>query len=124
MFGVGDNTQLVRGPPSLAYQTILVANGDTEFVGNLSATEYDAFMELENIDHLGIAYTALSPNDAIPRATRPQAEASNLVAKVGLAALNSMICDAVEGAEQVPEFVVATDGNEDVLAGWLSWLDA
>lgn len=55
MLGLGELSTLpVTGPSSLPNQKILVANGEIEFVGTLNATEYDAFVELANVDHFGI----------------------------------------------------------------------
>lgn len=124
MFGVGENNALAAGPPSLPEQKILVANGEFEFVGNLNDTEYDAFIELANIDHFSIADSAFDGSAPVPLGTRPQAEAAELVSQVGVAALNSMLCGAVGTSGDAPEYVTVADGTDVELATWLSWLDA
>jgi hypothetical protein len=139
MFGIGDAVAGVNGPPSLPTQQILVANGEVEFIGNLNATEYDAFIELADIDHFGISKSQGFGNagdeetlqeeggfqffgNFVPVANRSQAESTQLVSEVGVAALNSMLCGPRGEVEKVPEYVIEADGDVSELASWLSWI--
>jgi hypothetical protein len=129
--GTGEIFARAFGPPSLPNRKILIGQGDLDFeyTGGLNGTEYDALLEVKDLDHYSIADSVFTSNFTGPLTDRPRDEQRRITAEIAVGALNAITCGAaLDGATETPAYVirtcgdVGTTGEPSDLAAWLSWL--